>query len=280
MTRSKVARVDLLFQVEVTFGHQHGLAGHCRLLTGQIHLGPFHRQHKLLLVGRVHDVVAGLLLEAFSNHLAQGGVHIVAAELADALAGHFLEDAVVDPQNGDVQGATAKVVDQHGLVVLGVQAVADGGGSRLVDQGQHLHAGGPGAEFGGVAGQPLGVGGDGHHRLEEILAQDLLGVLLEQTEEHDGDLFGAQVLAHKRHTLGGPQDALDGADRPLLIEVFLGLLAESQGAVAAQGDDGRGPFLTFVVRHHLRLTILEVGHHRVAGAEVDPNVGHDKQTSL
>ena len=106
------------------------------------------------------------------------------------------------------------------------------------------------------------------------LAEDLLGVLLEQAEEHDGDLLGAQVLADERHALGRAEDALDGADRALLVEVLLGLLAEGQGAVAAQGDDGGRPLLAFVVGHHFRLAVLEVGHDRVAGAEVDADVGH------
>ena len=206
--------------------------------------------------------------------MASSGVDVVAAELADALAGDLLEDAVVDVQDGHVERAAAEVVDQHRLIVLGVQAVADGGGRRLVDERQHLHAGRAGAQLGGVAGQPLAVGGDGHDGLGEGLAQDLLGVLLEQAEEHDGDLLGAQVLADERHALGRAEDALDGADGALLVEVLLGLLAEGQGAVAAQGDDGGRPLLALVVGHHLRLAVLEVGHDRVAGAEVDADVGH------
>ena len=62
---------------------------------------------------------------------------------------------MVDAQDGDVERAAAEVVDEDGLVVLGVEAVADGGGGRLVDERQHLQAGGAGAELGGVPGQPL-----------------------------------------------------------------------------------------------------------------------------
>ena len=71
------------------------------------------------------------------------------------LLADFLEDAVMDAEDGDVEGAAAEVVDQHGLIVLGVEAIADGGGGRLVDERQHLHAGGAGAELGGMAGQAL-----------------------------------------------------------------------------------------------------------------------------
>ena len=181
---------------------------------------------------------------------------------------------MVDAQDGDVQGAAAEVVDQHRLVLLGVEAVGDGGGGRLVDEGQHLEAGGAGAELGGVAGQPLGVGRDGDDGVGERLAQALLGVLLEQAEEHDGDLLGAQVLADQRHALGGAEDALDGADGALLVEVLLGLLAQRQRAVAAERDDRRGPPLPLVVGHDVRLAELEIGDDRVAGAEVDADVWH------
>ena len=51
---------------------------------------------------------------------------------------------------------------------------------------------------------------------------------------------------------------------------------KARRAVAAHGDDGGRPLLALVVGHHLRLAVLEVGHDRVAGAEVDPDVGHGR----
>src|SRR5262249_47575657 len=90
----------------------------------------------------------------------------------------------------------------------------------------------------------------------------------------DGDLLGAQVLADEGDALGGAEDALDGADGAVLVEVLLGLLAEGQGAVLAQGDDRGRPLLALVVGQDLRLAVLEVGHDRVAGAEIDADVGH------
>src|SRR5205807_9314068 len=88
------------------------------------------------------------------------------------------------------------------------------------------------------------------------------------------DLLGAQVLADERDALGGAEDALDRADGALLVEVILRLLAERQAAVAAEGDDGGGPLLPFLVGDDLRLAVTEVRHDRVAGAEIDADEGH------
>src|SRR5205814_2017943 len=59
-----------------------------------------------------------------------------------------------------------------------------------------------------------------------------------------------------------------------LVEIFLRFLTERQAAVAAHGDDGGGPLLPLSIGDHVRLTVLKVGDHRVAGAEVDADVGH------
>ena len=83
-----------------------------------------------------------------------------------------------------------------------------------------------------------------------------------------------QVLPNQRHALGGAEDALDGTNGSLLVEILLGLLAEGEGAVAVQGDDGGRPPLAFVIGHDVRLAELEVGDDRVAGAKVNADVGH------
>src|SRR5262249_34710286 len=154
------------------------------------------------------------------------------------------------------------------------EAVADGGGGRLVDEGQHLHARRARAQLGRMPGQPLRVRWNRHHRLRECLVQVLLGVALEQAEEHDGDLLGAQVLPDERHALRRAEDALDRADRALLVKVLLGLLPERQAAVAAQRHDRRCPQLPLLIGHYLCLTIMKIRDNRVARAEVDTNVGH------
>src|SRR5208282_1466478 len=93
-------------------------------------------------------------------------------------------------------------------------------------------------------------------------------------EEHHGNLLGPKILADQGHPFGRPQDALDGSDRSLLLEVVLGFLAERDCAVAPERDHGRRPPLTFTIGDYLRVAELKVGNHRVAGSEINSNVGH------
>ena len=102
-----------------------------------------------------------------------------------------LEHAVADLEDRDVEGATAEVEDEHGLVgSLLVQPVGQGRRGRLVDDAEHLEAG-DGARLLGRG--PLGVvevGRDGDDRLVHRVPQVRLGVALQLAEDAGRDLLG------------------------------------------------------------------------------------------
>ncbi len=92
-------------------------------------------------------------------------VDVVAAEVRVAVGGDDFEDAVVQLENRNVEGAAAKIVDRDDSVLLLVEAVGERGGGRLVDQAQHFESGDASGVFGGLALCVVEVGGNGDDRL-------------------------------------------------------------------------------------------------------------------
>ena len=116
-------------------------------------------------------------------------VDVVAAEVGVAAGGDDFEDAVVELEDGDVEGAAAEVVDGDDAVLLLVEAVGEGGGGGLVDQAQDVEAGDAAGVLGGLALRVVEVGGDGDDGLGDGRAEEALGVLLELQQDVGGD-FG------------------------------------------------------------------------------------------
>mmetsp|Transcript_58378 Transcript_58378/g.138977 ORF Transcript_58378/g.138977 Transcript_58378/m.138977 type:complete len:83 (-) Transcript_58378:614-862(-) len=81
----------------------------------------------MLLLEDLHEVLHHTLVEVFST---QVGV---------AVGGHHLKDAVVNGEEGDIEGSTAKVVHEDVLLGLLVKAISNGSRSGLVDDSQHIH---------------------------------------------------------------------------------------------------------------------------------------------
>src|SRR3989442_701149 len=87
-----------------------------------------------------------------------------------------------------------------------------------------------------MASQSLRVGRDGNDCLGVRFTKDLLGVLLEQAEQQDGNLLAAKVLADERDTFRSAEDALHGADPALLVGASL----RRRGYVLCRGAGGCG----------------------------------------
>ena len=86
--------------------------------------------------------------------LHQQQVDVVAAEMRVAVGRQHLEDAVLDPQNRDVERAAAEVVDGDEPGVPLVEAVGERCRGRLVDDAEDVE---PGDAPGVARGGPLRV---------------------------------------------------------------------------------------------------------------------------
>ena len=105
-----------------------------------------------------------------------------------AAGGLDLEDPLAELQDGDVEGAAAEVEDEDGLVLFLVHAVGQGRGGRLVDDPLDVEARDLARVFGRLALGVLEVRRHGDDRVGHLLAEVVLGVLLQFLEGHRADL--------------------------------------------------------------------------------------------
>ena len=122
-------------------------------------------------------------------------VDVVAAEVRVAVGRDDLHDVVADLEDGDVEGAAAEVVDRDDLVLLPVEPVREGGRGRLVDDALHVQAGDAAGVLRRLPLRVVEVGRNGDDRLGDLLAQVVLGRLLELLDDLRRDLLRAEQLA-------------------------------------------------------------------------------------
>src|ERR671932_1435164 len=159
-----------------------------------------HRRRKLFLgflsrldqpLGRhliLREIYAFGLLELRDDPLDDLGVEVVTTETVVAARGLDLEDAIAEREDGDVEGATAEVEDENGLLLFLVKTIGERGRRRLVDDPLYVKTGDPTSVLGRLALGVLEVGRYRDDRLGNLLAEVLLGVPLELLQDHRGDL--------------------------------------------------------------------------------------------
>ena len=133
--------------------------------------------------------------EAPHELLGEARVEVVAAQVVVTRRGQDLDDAALDGEDGDVEGAPTQVVDHDGLVLLLVHPVGQRGCRRLVDDALHVEAGDDAGILRGLALRIGEVGGHGDDRVGYRLAQIFLGIPLELVQDHGGDLLWQVLLA-------------------------------------------------------------------------------------
>ena len=111
-------------------------------------------------------------LELADQILHDALVKVVAAQAVVAGGGQNLDDAVVDLQNGHIEGAAAQVVDHDLLGLLLIHAVGQGRGGGLVDDALDIQARDLAGVLGGLALGVGEVGGDGDDRLGDGAGPD------------------------------------------------------------------------------------------------------------
>ena len=209
--------------------------------------------------GQVHAVGA---LELADQPLHDALVEVVAAQAVVAGGGQDLDDAVVDLQDGDIEGAAAQVVDHDLLALLLVHAVGQGRGGGLVDDALHVQAGDLAGVLGGLALRVGEVGGDGDDRLGDGSAQIGLGVRLQLLQDHGADLLGGVALAVHGDLVVGAHLPLDGRDGAVGVGDGLALCHLAHHPLAGLGErhHRRGGAVALRVGDDHGLAALHDGH--------------------
>ncbi len=243
------------------------------LAGGQLDLGLLGRLAQPLqghlVLGQVNAVRGLELVDQPVHHLL---VPVVATEVVVTVGGLDLDDALANFQQRDVEGATAEVEHQDGLLALAlVQAVGQRGRGRLVDDPQHVQAGNRAGFLGGLALGVIEVRRDGDHRVGDGLAEVGLGVALELLQHPRADLLRGVLLVIDGNRPVGAHVTLDRPDRPVHVRdgLALGDLADQDLSVLGERHDGRRRARSLGVRDNLRLATRQDGDDGVGGAQVN-----------
>jgi hypothetical protein len=276
---------------------------------GKLALGLLDGEHEAALG-------AGVLVDVGEAHggedlledvLGDEVINILTTKTGVTTSGLDLEDAVVNLEDGNIEGTTTKIEDKNGLGLgvdvdgLAIKTISKSSSGGLVDDTENLKT----SNLTGVLGSStLGVvevGGDGDDGLVDGEAEVGLGSLLEVTKNHtrdllrgedlstllsldlDTDLVGASLTLDDgvRVTLHvlldtvvvetKTDETLDVVDGVLGVAGSLKLGGHTDVTLAAgvEGDIGGGSHVTTIVGDDGNRAVVPEGNARVGGTEIN-----------
>mmetsp|Transcript_1850 Transcript_1850/g.2973 ORF Transcript_1850/g.2973 Transcript_1850/m.2973 type:complete len:180 (+) Transcript_1850:1093-1632(+) len=159
---------------------------------GELPLVPLNLATKLLdglLV--LGGILATLFLELLENPIQDPPVEVLSAQVSVSASCHNLEDAIVDCQEGNIEGSASKVKHQDVLLALAlvVKAVGDCRGSGLIDDPQHIETSNGAGILGSLALGVIEVCWHSDNSVLELAAQIRFGSLLHLGQNHRRDLL-------------------------------------------------------------------------------------------
>merc|ERR1711976_366329 len=143
------------------------------------------------------DVLLVLALELVDEVVDHPVVEVLSSQMGVSGSGLDLEDALLNGEDGHIEGAASKIEDEHiafSRTLLLVQSVCNGGSGGLVDDTENVESS---DDTGVLGGLPLGVvkvGWDGDDGILDLCTEICLSSLLHLGENHGGDLLGCESL--------------------------------------------------------------------------------------
>jgi hypothetical protein len=244
-------------------------------------------------------VAAKIEIEVAANVVERDGdeqvVDVVAAEMRVAVGGDDFENAVMQLEDGNVEGAAAEVVDRDDAVLFLVEAVGERRGGWFVDQAQDFEAGDAAGVFCGLTLCVVEIRRNGDDRFRDRAAEETLGAAFELAKNERGNFWRSERLVAEfdsehfsgLHVFGEAEgeefqfflnvfdaashEAFDGVDGALrrFDQRITRSVADDGLVVRVERDYRREQVQTVVSGDHDRGVPLHECHQRVGGAEVD-----------
>ena len=171
---------------------------------------------------------------AFQERVDQHAIEIVAAEMRVAVGCEHFEDAALDIEDGNIEGAAAEIEDRHAPFGFLIQAVSERGRGRLVDEAHDFESGEAAGIFGCLTLTVIEVGRDGNDDAFDLFAIERgFGAKLERAQDFSRNLW---------RRVGARTD-LEAHDRPgnvgkgVTPAIFVGELATAAAHVALDRSD-------------------------------------------
>ncbi|EHH04711.1 putative NAD-specific glutamate dehydrogenase [Agrobacterium tumefaciens CCNWGS0286] len=147
----------------------------------------------------VLQVDALILLELAGQIFDETHVEVFTAKEGITIGGLHFENAVADFQNGNIEGAAAKVVNGDGLAVLLVEAVSKRCRGRLVDDAQNIQTGNAAGILGCLTLGVVKIGRNGDDGLFDLFTEIGFSRFLHLLKDHRGNLRRGIIFVLSLH---------------------------------------------------------------------------------
>uniref|UniRef100_A0A1I8IA95 Recep_L_domain domain-containing protein n=1 Tax=Macrostomum lignano TaxID=282301 RepID=A0A1I8IA95_9PLAT len=186
-----------------------GLGGAAQSSLGPL-AGSAQTPHSALVVTHVLLVFALELLDEMVHHPV---VKVLTAQMGVSSSRLHLEDALLDCQDGHIEGATTEVKDEH--IPL---TICNGSRCGLIDDAQHIQASNGTSILGGLTLTIIEVGRHSDNSISDGLSQVCLCSLLHLCQDHGRDLFSKEAFSFtfELNLNFWPTAIIDNSEGPML----------------------------------------------------------------
>jgi hypothetical protein len=238
-------------------------------------------------------------LELVDEVVDETVVEILTTQVSITSSRLDLEDTLLNGQEGDIEGSSTEIEDEHVSLTLNLLVETVGnGGSGLVDDSENVEAGNQTSILGSLTLRVGEVGRDSHDSVVDGSTQVCLRGLSHLDQDHGGDFLRGELLLLALELdlddgLSGTVDDGEGevlhisldlwvcelaTDKTLCIEDSVGRVhgdlvlggITDQTLGIGEGNEGRGGSVALVVGIMISMSVIaEDTHAGVGGTQID-----------